>query len=375
MLIFQHIDESGIEAEYFKQNLTEDSFKFYDSAERNQEVHKWGIGQYFTLLFVSFFIICIIIGSFIENNEEAIRTSRMKSFKKFASESDDNLENDFFRELNKVKKPLWKRYFLCFSLMENAKKLICGRNTDADQNLACLNGIRVLSMGWVILCHTFLYLMQSPLNNPLEPLNLFKIVSFSIITSGPYVVDIFFWMTGFLGVYLMLGTMKEKEGNMPHPGFVYLHRYLRLIPVYVISMMLYWQVLPVVGDGPVFYELKERASACDTWFWTHFLFINNIVPWDYTVSCMGWTWYLANDFQFFFFFIPLFVWLFYHKRRFGLLIILSIQAFSYVLNFSLAYVYKLEPSYFRMTEDYFAHYYYKPYNRLGPFVIGCFVGL
>jgi len=89
---------------------------------------------------------------------------------------------------------------------------------------------------------------------------MFKSFSFSFVTSGAYCVDIFFWMTGFLGAYLMLATMKKKNGRLQNPLMIMLHRFLRLVPLYAVTMMLYWFIMPVVGNGPIFFRMKTLAD-------------------------------------------------------------------------------------------------------------------
>ena len=38
---------------------------------------------------------------------------------------------------------------------------------------------------------------------------------------------------------------------------------------------------------------------CKDYWWTNLLYINNLWPWSTTGICVGQTWYLSNDMQFF----------------------------------------------------------------------------
>ena len=87
---------------------------------------------------------------------------------------------------------------------------------------------------------------------------------------------------------------------------------------------------------------------------------------------MSWTFYLANDFQFFML-IPLFAWLLYHKQGFGLVILFGIQVMTYVINLGIVFSYELESSFFKSNDEFYSYYYYKPYNRIGPFIIGIYI--
>lgn len=89
-------------------------------------------------------------------------------------------------------------------------------------------------MAWVILGHSFFYMLQGALANPLAPMGYFKMLSFDLISAAPYAVDIFFWLSGFLAVYILLCSTNKRNGRLGSPLMIYLHRYLRITPVYVL---------------------------------------------------------------------------------------------------------------------------------------------
>ena len=268
------------------------------------------------------------------------------------------------------------KYFNAFMLLQNAKKLLFARSKDGDKNLELLNGLRVISMFWVILGHTYFYSLDSAVLNPTIPFDLFRLFSFNIVSSGPYAVDIFFWLSGFLGVYLLLVGMNKKRGKMQPFWMIYLHRFLRLIPMYVATLLFYWYLMSSVGSGPIFFTYNEyHTSYCDKVWWTHLLFLNNFYEIHKDADkCMGWTWYLPNDFQFFLL-IPLLVYLLYRRRMIGIIFISVFQIICFVVTIIVAYEYNLRPSYFEATGDYYKLYYYRPYIRIPPFTIGVFTAL
>ena len=53
----------------------------------------------------------------------------------------------------------------CFSMVSNGKKLLSTKSV-AVENLACLNGIRVLSTTWIVLYHTYYQAIINPMYNP-----------------------------------------------------------------------------------------------------------------------------------------------------------------------------------------------------------------
>ena len=224
--------------------------------------------------------------------------------------------------------------------------------------------------------HTYFYSLSTAVANPLIPFELFKMFSFNLVTSGPYAVDIFFWLSGFLGVYLLLSTMKKKRGKMQPFYLIYLHRFLRLMPMYIATMLFYWYLMSAVGNGPIFFFYHQNGTQyCTRVWWTHLLFLNNFYEFDEMVNyCMGWTWYLPNDFQFFLL-IPLLVHLLYHRRTIGMIFIAVFQGICFAATIAVAYSYNLRPSYFEATDDYFNLYYYRPYIRIPPFIIGVLTAL
>jgi peptidoglycan/LPS O-acetylase OafA/YrhL len=93
--------------------------------------------------------------------------------------------------------------FLSFSITRNLRKL-CFASGDSEPELKALNGLRVQAMAWGILGHTFLVCIMGILGNPEDINKISSQFIFSIVPGAYYAVDIFFFLSGFLAVYLML---------------------------------------------------------------------------------------------------------------------------------------------------------------------------
>lgn len=225
------------------------------------------------------------------------------------------------------------KLLFCFSLLSNIRKLL---NTDSGDDkrrknsrpqIPCLNGIRVLSMTWVILCHSYLFSL-SMTNNLVDLLeDAQNSAAFSIVLNGSFSVDSFFVLSAFLLAYNFLipsprnrtrseGSTSsiEEVNDEERTSFrsnsiwcrisflpsLYLYRIFRLLPVYIVVLLIDASVAHLTSAGP-FWDYGDQVTSehtlCHDSWWYNVLFINNFLP--LKDQCMAWTWYLANDMQFF----------------------------------------------------------------------------
>jgi peptidoglycan/LPS O-acetylase OafA/YrhL len=100
-----------------------------------------------------------------------------------------------------------------------------------------------------------------------------------------------------------------------------------------------------------------------------------VVPWGKPNTCLPWTWYIANDFQFFLL-LPIFAGLYYEisKRRkfYSTLGIIAVVCTFVQMIVILAN--SLSVSYFTYKDEYWTVYYVKPYSRLPVFLVGVVAG-
>ena len=212
--------------------------------------------------------------------------------------------------------------FKAFSIFSNTTKLI--NTSTASGPLSCLNGLRVISICWVIHGHT--YVFSSPLfsNAKYARDTLPKRFTFQAIINGTYSVDTFFFMSGLLVSFLALKELKSKG----HLNWLYYfgHRFWRLTPMYAFLLLLFTFVTPYLVYGPFRWFITEPhgllytyVDQCKHYWWSNLLYINNLYP-DYgsPSGCMAWTWYLANDMQFYVFIAPLVLFLLNKNKTIGL---------------------------------------------------------
>ncbi|KAG5180333.1 acyltransferase family-domain-containing protein [Tribonema minus] len=219
--------------------------------------------------------------------------------------------------------PLAVRVLLCFGLQANWRYLFdVGRGRDGGgggggggNRLAVLDGLRALSILWVILGHTLIFcLLAGGYSNLLELVprggrGVLARLSAQAITSAFLSVDTFFYISGFLLTHVTLSKLSaaaplSRGAALRWLPALYLHRWLRITPTFMAAVLLYWQVLPLLDAGPL-WDFGADDAACSKYWWTNPLYISNLVPWRTGLPCFPVGWYLANDFQFALAFLPL----------------------------------------------------------------------
>ena len=268
-------------------------------------------------------------------------------------------------------------FITAFSVFKNVEMILSTKQPPTA--ITSLNGIRVISMAWVILCHTFLWLYGISSNPLYMAYHIAPRFSAQPIVNGFFSVDSFFFLSGTLVAYLTLREMERKKGWFPVITY-YLHRYLRLTMVYAFLLFFWWTLTVYLGSGPewslVVGEGSANYKACSKYWWTNLLYINNFYPWKLGDECMGWTWYLANDMQFFIL-APLVLIPLYHLFPVGLAIAGVLLCATFASNGAIAGTKHFlantvlpDPSNTLQSND----IYVKPYCRAAPYLVGLVLG-
>ncbi|XP_075070741.1 O-acyltransferase like protein-like [Mixophyes fleayi] len=171
----------------------------------------------------------------------------------------------------------------------------------AHQEYPTLDGIRVLSLLWIISGHTSQLASVFNIDNSFEWKSrvLENPVYFYTLSGPVYLgVDSFFFLSGFLGAKSFL-NMADNSGHEVTLAMVmrYIYKRLRrLQPLHLASIPLSIGLISLVKWG-AFWELpKHQWDSCRRVWWANILLITNFV--SVSDSCVGWAWYLSNDFQF-----------------------------------------------------------------------------
>ena len=160
-----------------------------------------------------------------------------------------------------------------------------------------LNGIRVMSMAWVVLGHTTL-LELAIFDNVVYALDKSTSLLFQTLTNASPSVDTFFVLSGLL---VMLGALRSLEKlhnpyNLNFWAMFYIHRLARLWPTMILGILFLFGLIPLMSKftySPGYQpyapgSLIDSCEGVNDWISTVF-FYNNFVTIGASASlpCIG----------------------------------------------------------------------------------------
>ena len=118
-------------------------------------------------------------------------------------------------------------------------------------------------------------------------------------------------------------------------------------------------------------------STCESTWWWNLLYINNFadkIDSSHGSGCIGWTWYLADDMQFFII-SPLIIYPLWKLDKFGKLGKVGMLVMAVIC----LTVSTVIPAYLTVKDNEIFNgdllgFYVKPWNRFQPYLIGLFLG-
>ncbi|XP_071451726.1 O-acyltransferase like protein-like [Hetaerina americana] len=313
-----------------------------------------------------------------------------------------------------------KGVLMCFSLRYNVPKLFEKPppvDYSVGPSLACLHGLRVFSLVWVITGHACLVAMVFVDNKSFRGI-VEKDFLFQSVSNGAFSVDTFFFISGLLVSYLFCKAIARptvsavnrsiKSDFLKFVGIL-IYRFIRLTPTYLVAIGMVEVTARWLMDGSVFPPPTLDHELCPKYWWRNILYINTFYPVDQ--MCMVWSWYLADDSQFYTLGVLLLLLSTRHFRialAAGSLILVS----SWFTTGIITYIAKHSPSGLglatmrRITDEKYQHKHFKimqntwwwdrltswkencgkdpfslfdelydkPWTRLGPYIVGMVVG-
>ncbi|XP_067007204.2 nose resistant to fluoxetine protein 6 [Anabrus simplex] len=270
------------------------------------------------------------------------------------------------------------RILLSFSVKMNLET-ICDSNVGAD-TIPTIHGLRSLSMVWVILGHTcivaFKYSDNTAYRAVVEEEFLFQTIS-----NGTFSVDTFFFISGLLVSFLYFRTIAKIDvtkltrstgviSNILQFLGLLGYRYCRLTVPYMYVLGVVQVCMKWFQHNSVFEPPTNDHENCPNYWWRNALYINTLFP--VKDMCMLWSWYLADDTQFYVVGAVLLILATSHFRL-SAVFLTTFLATSWCTTAYIAFTNKHMPG----TDDPLALFdkiYDKPWTRLGPYLIGMCVG-
>ncbi|XP_043504601.1 nose resistant to fluoxetine protein 6-like [Polistes fuscatus] len=347
--------------------------------------HRWLLNETFitmTIIVLLTFLLMIIGTAY----DVLIYRRRLKKYYKYLQTSaninpltidkEQTLHEDIENEMEKLKSQnLVCKVFQAFSVYSNSKMIFS--HEIGENSVPIIYGLRFFTIGWTILAHTILFTKDYFDNKPIGWRKSEGIFA-QLITNASMSVDIFFFLSGFLVAYVYLKNEIGKDKRKPYNYLntiklyflIILKRFLRLTPTYMIVIGLLEINATWYSKTSLFYMTERSHEICQKYWWRNLLYIQNLFKVE--EMCMSWSWYLANDMQFFaitsFLLLLSSMYLKVAASLLGLLFISSTVLTGYIAYIN-DYIPTLDKQYKLMKE-----LYYSPWARIGPYIVGTITG-
>uniref|UniRef100_A0A6P7GAN4 Nose resistant to fluoxetine protein 6-like n=1 Tax=Diabrotica virgifera virgifera TaxID=50390 RepID=A0A6P7GAN4_DIAVI len=163
---------------------------------------------------------------------------------------------------------------VAFSIYTNSKNLF--HTSNRVSSLDCLDGIRVMSMVWVMAFHVYVKYMASYIFNSKDSIQITGSLLGILFSTGHLACDALFLIGGTLVTYVYFS--KTKDGDLTLYNIIkhYLHRYIRLTPALIGVIIVSATLLKYTGSGPKWPLINSVSQeGCQEYWWSTILYIHN----------------------------------------------------------------------------------------------------
>ena len=293
----------------------------------------------------------------------------------------------------------------CFDFCKNWHQLMAKPASGRELDLTALNGLRAVSMFWVILGHTLSYIIwiggiayPARLITPNNMNMVLKNWFISIYAGGFFAVDTFFFLSGLLVAFIASREIAKAKWRRPvtarsemffWAAYV-VNRFLRLLPTFAAVLFFFWKIAPSLSSSPIWkLNWDQHSKDCSKYWWSDLFFLNNFFPVGNPAdglaptTCVGGTWYLAVDMQLYIFVAPVIIAAWHHGLylkpllRFRKAVSTGASCTMIVLSIGLAAYTTIKRDVWLQYfgEGNFYYYYVKPWIRAPPYILGLLLGL
>ncbi|XP_036139608.1 nose resistant to fluoxetine protein 6-like [Monomorium pharaonis] len=293
---------------------------------------------------------------------------------------DNSIKNMYKGKETKLNSPSHSKniignILICFSAYTNTKKIF-DMKLD-DETILVIHGLKFLNMFMIIIFHSFFFSLDS-LDNKIV---LWRFIEnytghlFDVFIGLVSPVDTYFFSSGCLVTYLYLKNkvlikpIRCKEKLTEFCIYIII-RFFRLTPAYMMVLGILQLSTAWFDKVSQIYMYERSHETCAKYWWRNLLYINNFFGVD--AMCMSWSWYLANEMQFFVIAVAILilstVYFYAAVMILGALLIGSIIFSGYV-----SYIYTYVPTYdemYRLRDI----LYITPWARINSYIIGIIAG-
>lgn len=268
------------------------------------------------------------------------------------------------------------RLLTSFSVLKNTKHVVCmDDKRSKDVSFDFMNGMRFLSIAWIILGHVFGG-MTDVLAGRINMMYFFDDWASTILPAGFLSVDTFMFLSGFL---LSHAVFNQKRSAFFIAPIAVVRRYVRVV-VPVVFLIACMQLLPLAVQGPNTNKYYRDIQIMVDTHWKHFLL--QVYNFKHEIRSIAFIhiWYVSADFQLFLVSLAVILMLRWSKLWCGVaFVVLSIL--SCVVSTLQIHKTELTPFIIGMTEDFSMArkvmnlYYVQPFYHAVCFFAGCITWL
>lgn len=146
-----------------------------------------------------------------------------------------------------------------------------------------------MAMLFVIAGHSLIFSLFGPNSNDKYILESLQHTYYTIVSNSQLLVETFLLLSGLLMAYMFLIELDKRNGHINFL-FVYIGRYIRLTPAFLVVIGFYCTWMVKTGSGPLWKKrlFNERDRCLKSW-WANLLYINNYVSTDNLVISISLT--------------------------------------------------------------------------------------
>ncbi len=330
-------------------DLSENSVLFMDVAEENRVLSETGAGYYGFWIFTGLVVTISILATTLDLHD---------MFKPYQGpEAETGAAAGVMKAVS------------CFSFRRSFTGFFKTANP-IDPNLETFSGLRVIAMLWIIIGHT----NESEIMSPTFNINKFfddflHKYQYAYVKSGTLGVDAFYLISGFFAACTFFSLFKNPDArNVKTVLLSYVHRYFRLLPVLLFTIVFVTFLIPVMKDQPFNPYMKQQIENCKKSWYLDLLYVANLGKLDDV--CVDWNWYIMTDFQYFLL-APFVVLFFLCRYLYGFLALGVLATVSIVWTAITYSHYGLHTSLAKpQGDDYYSIYYIRPWCRVVPYLMG-----